>query len=202
MCILVPPSLQYRQTLLEAFEEFQANGENLEVDLTLLAERLEELLAWIEAQQDPSTVDPGQLPFFDYWLIDHEEWIGKLTLRPQINEQFLVSGGHIGYEIRPSKRRQGYGTLLLRLGLEKAREHGLCRVLLTCDETNVGSKKIIQANGGRYENAVPQEGTSVKKLRYWIDLCDEPLFRRPSGGRRGQGDQEDKKSEPWKDKNP
>ena len=60
--------------------------------------------------------------------------------------------------------------MLLCLGLEKAREQGLCSVLLTCDETNVGSKKIIEANGGHYENAVQQEDTSVKKLRYWIDL--------------------------------
>jgi predicted acetyltransferase len=170
MCILVAPSLRYRQSHLEAFEEFQAHGEHLDVDLTLLADRLEELLAWIHAQQDPSTVDPGSLPFFDYWLIDRGEWIGKLTLRPRIDERFLFSGGHIGYEIRPSKRRRGYGTVLLRLGLEKAREQGLQRVLLTCDETNVGSKKIIEANGGCYENAVQQEGISVKKLRYWIDL--------------------------------
>ena len=170
MCILVTPSLQYRQTHLEAFQEFQAHGEHLDLDLTLLADRLEDLLAWIRAQQDPTTVDPGHLPFFDYWLVDQEEWIGKLTLRPRIDEQFLISGGHIGYEIRPSRRRRGYGTILLRLGLEKAREQDLSRVLLTCDETNVGSKKIIEANAGRYENAVQQEGTSVKKLRYWIDL--------------------------------
>lgn len=149
---------------------YDSKWEHLDVDLTLLADRLEELLTGIRAQQDPSTVDPGQLPFFDYWLIDQEEWIGKLTLRPRIDERLLAAGGHIGYEIRPSRRRQGYGTILLRLGLEKAREQGLQRVLLTCDETNVGSKKIIEANGGRYENAVQQEGTSVKKLRYWIDL--------------------------------
>src|SRR5436190_1216366 len=111
-----------------------------------MADHLEELLAWIGAQQDPPTVDPGQLPFFEYWLIDQQEWIGNLTLRPRITERFLHAGGHIGYQIRPGKRRRGYGTLLLRLGLEKAREQGLCRVLLTCDETNVGSKKIIAAN--------------------------------------------------------
>ena len=126
MCILISPSLRYRQTQLEAFKEFQAHGEHLDVDLTLLADRLEELLTWIQAQQDPSTVDAGELPFFDYWLIDQEEWIGKLTLRPRIDERFPSAGGHIGYEIRPSKRRQGYGTILLRLGLEKAREQGLC----------------------------------------------------------------------------
>jgi hypothetical protein len=69
MCMLVTPSLRYRQTHLEAFEEFQAHGEHHDVDLTRLADHLEELLTWFAAQQDPTTVDPGQLPFFEYWLI-------------------------------------------------------------------------------------------------------------------------------------
>ena len=64
MCILVTPSLRYRKTQLEAFEEFQAHGELLDVNLTRLADHLEEVVAWFRAQQDPSTVDPGQLPFF------------------------------------------------------------------------------------------------------------------------------------------
>ena len=76
--------------------------------------------------------------------------------------------GHIGYEIRPSKRRQGYDTKILRLGLEKARELDLHRVLVTCDEDNIGSKKIIEHNGGMFENAIEIEGDTVKKLRYWI----------------------------------
>ena len=100
-----------------------------------------------------------------------DQWIGKLTLRTALDERFLRSGGHIGYEIRPSQRRHGYGTALLRLGLEKARERGLRRVLLTCTETNIGSRKIIEANGGLLENAVLVDG--VKKLRYWIDLTQE-----------------------------
>ena len=105
--------------------------------------------------------------------MDEDTWIGLLTLRAQINEQFLHSGGHIGYVIRPSKRRSGYGTAILRLGLEKARTRGLQRVLLTCDETNMGSRKIIEANGGQLENAVVVEGQAALKLRYWINL-DEP----------------------------
>ena len=102
--------------------------------------------------------------------MDGEEWIGKLTLRTTINEKYLLSGGHIGYEIRPSKRRLGYGTELLRMGLEKARQRGLQRVLLTCDETNLGSRKVIENNGGQFENAVHVEGQTVLKMRYWIDL--------------------------------
>jgi predicted acetyltransferase len=112
------------------------------------------------------------LPYEDFWLMDEDVWIGLLTLRCEINEQFLHSGGHIGYVIRPSRRRRGYGTVLLRLGLDKARESGLSRVLLTCDETNAASRKIIEANGGQLENAVAIAGQTTQKLRYWISLDD------------------------------
>ncbi|MFL5802127.1 MAG: GNAT family N-acetyltransferase [Roseiflexaceae bacterium] len=63
-----------------------------------------------------------------------------------------------------------YEDFWLMDGLEKARERGLHRVLLTCDETNIGSRKIIEANGGQLENAVVVAGQAVQKLRYWISL--------------------------------
>jgi len=56
------------------------------------------------------------------------------------------------------------------MGLEIARERGLHQVLLTCDETNIGSRKIIERNGGQLENAVEIEGQTVLKMRYWINL--------------------------------
>jgi predicted acetyltransferase len=169
---LVEPALQYKEAHLAAVREFCAAGE-WDADPDQIAVNFETILRWIAAQKDPATVDAGQLPSEDFWLMDGEEYIGKLTLRTQINEQFLHVGGHIGYDIRPSKRRQGYGTELLRLGLEKARERGLTRVLLTCDETNIGSRKLIEANRGQLENAVVVEGSPVKKLRYWIELTRE-----------------------------
>ena len=115
-------------------------------------------------------MQPGGLPYEDFWLMDGDEWIGKLTLRTTINEQYLHAGGHIGYEIRPSQRRRGYGTLLVRMGLEKARERGLKRVLLTCDETNIGSRRVSERTGGQLENAVEVEGQIALKMRYWINL--------------------------------
>ena len=128
------------------------------------------MLGEIATAKDPTTAPPGVLPYEDFWLMEQDTWIGLLTLRSHINEQFLHSGGHIGYVVRPSKRRCGYGTVLLRLGLEKARERGLQRVLLTCDETNIGSRKVIESNGGQFENAVVVEGQAAHKRRYWITL--------------------------------
>ncbi len=107
----------------------------------------------------------GILLYEDFWLLEGDIWIGLLTLRLELNEQFSHSGGHIGYIIRPSKRRCGYGTTLLRLELEKARERGLSRVLLAYDETNTGSRKNIETNGGQFENTVAVKGQPAKKQR-------------------------------------
>ncbi|MEU9960460.1 GNAT family N-acetyltransferase [Streptomyces sp. NPDC050982] len=71
-------------------------------------------------------------------------------------------GGHIGYGVRPTARRQGYATAMLRDVLPHARDLGLDRVLVTCDTTNVGSRKVIEANGGEFED---ERGG---KLRFWI----------------------------------
>jgi predicted acetyltransferase len=169
MLRLVEPAPLYKAAILEAVAEMQAIGE-WDISPDAFAARFDDMLRELAAAKDPATAPPDVLPYEDFWLLEQDTWIGLLTLRSQINEQFLHSGGHIGYVVRPSKRRCGYGTVLLRLGLEKARERGLQRVLLTCDETNVGSRKVIESNGGQFENAVVVEGQAARKLRYWISL--------------------------------
>jgi predicted acetyltransferase len=169
MLRLVEPSPEYRAAILAAVPEMYAVGE-WNVTPEAFAARFDDMLGELAVVKDPATAPPGMLPYEDFWLMDEDIWIGLLTIRPQINEQYLHSGGHIGYVIRPSKRRSGYGTAILRLGLDKARIRGLQRVLLTCDETNIASRKIIEANGGQLENAVVVEGQTALKLRYWINL--------------------------------
>ena len=169
MLTLVEPSLTYKNPCLDAVREFHAAGEYA-VDAEQLGAKFEDLIARLAAAKEPANAPPGELPYEDFWLMDGDEWIGKLTLRTTINAKYLHAGGHIGYEIRPSKRRHGYGTILLRMGLEKACERGLYRVLLTCDETNIGSRKVIENNGGQLENAVQVEGQTALKMRYWINL--------------------------------
>ena len=171
MLTLVRPSMMYKDACLDAVREFHALGEYA-IDAEELGAKFEGLVARLVAAQDPANVPPGELPYEDFWLMDGDEWIGKLTLRTTINAKYLHAGGHIGYEIRPSKRGRGYGTILLRMGLEIARERGLERVLLTCDETNIGSRKVIENNGGQLENLVEVEGQTELKMRYWIHLAE------------------------------
>jgi predicted acetyltransferase len=77
-------------------------------------------------------------------------------------------GGHIGYEIRPTQRKRGYGKLILRLALQEARALGIDRALLTCDCTNAASRRIIEANGGMLEDELQQGDGKPSKLRFWI----------------------------------
>src|SRR5215208_1362326 len=162
MLVLVEPSLTYKDACLDAVREFHAAGE-YSIDAEQLGAIFEDLIARLAAAKDPANAPPGELPYEDFWLMDGDEWIGKLTLRTTINAKYLHAGGHIGYEIRPSKRRQGYGTALLRMGLEKARERGLQRVLLTCDESNLTSRKVIENNGGQLEKTLQVEGQTILK---------------------------------------
>lgn len=104
-----------------------------------------------------------------YFLIDREGCVaGSLDLRHELNQHLLDFGGHIGYGIRPSCRGRGYAPMMLALGLEKARERGIGRALVTCNDDNLPSAATIEACGGVLENIVLEEGKPLR--RYWIDL--------------------------------
>ena len=95
--------------------------------------------------------------------------VGRVSIRHELNEFLLRIGGHIGYTVVPEFRRQGYATEILRQSLEIVRlRFGLSRVLVTCDDDNLGSIRTIEKNGGVLENLV--SGPDLKpKRRYWID---------------------------------
>ncbi|GCE13814.1 GNAT family N-acetyltransferase [Tengunoibacter tsumagoiensis] len=171
MLILSEPSEQYKQSFLVGLLEFQAEGRMLEYNFQRVSSDFRHFLQQFQGRRDPRLFSPQRVQATDFWLIDDEEYIGTVSIRPELNETLLRIGGHIGYKVRPSRRLQGYGTQLLRLGLEKAREMGLRRVLITCDETNVASRKVIEANGGQFENALVPTGSTVPRRRYWIELA-------------------------------
>lgn len=96
--------------------------------------------------------------------------LGISRLRHRLNPSLEIEGGHIGYAVRPSVRRQGCATRLLSLVLDQARGIGLTRVLVTCDDDNTGSAHTIEKNGGLLEDKriSPHSGKLIR--RYWIEL--------------------------------
>ena len=94
--------------------------------------------------------------------------VGRTSIRHELNEFLAREGGHIGYGVVAEHRRRGYATEILRQSLVVARSVGIDRVLVTCDEGNVGSATVIERCGGVFESLVDAEGGSPKR-RYWID---------------------------------
>lgn len=111
----------------------------------------------------------GYVPDSTFFLLDQERNIllGAVNIRHYLNEFLLNYGGHVGCGIRPSERRKGYGTEIIRLGLIECKKLGIDRVLIVCDKDNYGSKKAIINNGGELENEYVDERGRVN-LRYWI----------------------------------
>lgn len=114
---------------------------------------------------------PGYAPQSTWCLVrDDTTVVGYSRLRSQLTLALKDVGGHIGYSIRPSERRKGYGTRILALTLEPARALGLDRVLLTCDTNNIGSARIIEKNGGVLSSSGFSPQTNTHVSRYWIAL--------------------------------
>lgn len=117
----------------------------------------------IQRVADPKTVLPPDLVHETVlWFVDGDEWLGRLSIRHTLNAALLELGGHIGYVVRPSARRKGYATQMLTQSLPFAAGLGIDPALVTCDNDNDASRKVIQAAGGELEDE--RHG----KLRFWV----------------------------------
>lgn len=106
---------------------------------------------------------------FFLWDEDRNILLGAVNIRHRLNDFLLQYGGHIGDGIRPSERRKGYATEIIRLALLECRKLGIDRVLMVCDKTNTGSAKSIIKNGGVLENEFTDPEGNIQQ-RYWIEL--------------------------------
>ncbi|WP_409328102.1 GNAT family N-acetyltransferase [Staphylococcus pseudoxylosus] len=104
-----------------------------------------------------------------YFYIEDNVIIGAANIRHELTEGFLKRGGHIGYGVAPSFRRKGYATKILLESLKICQKLGIQRVLVTCDEDNIGSAKVIQ-NAGGIEGTPYIEDNSKRIRRFWIDI--------------------------------
>ena len=94
--------------------------------------------------------------------------VGRVSIRHRLNEYLETRGGHIGYGVRPAFRGRGHATEILDRALKIVRELGVNRVLVTCDDANVASSKVIERAGGVLENIFQADDEKIR--RYWIAL--------------------------------
>ncbi len=167
--ILVLPSEKYKESFLEALAEQDPGQMNpLEGEsYKRFNGDFEAFLAYLSDEREGKNLLEGRVPQTVYWIIDGEKFIGRISIRHRLNEALMHIGGHVGYSIRPSERHKGYGSIALGLVLPKVHELGIEKALLTCLKTNEASRRIIEKNGGIFENEVTNDEGLVS-LRFWV----------------------------------
>ncbi|WP_100444478.1 GNAT family N-acetyltransferase [Glycomyces xiaoerkulensis] len=179
---LIRPTVRLGESFAEAIDEFIAEGRGGPDDNSLTGDIIRNFAnrregsTWVAdflEFEGRWETDPPEyfVPMSVYWWVEGDRYLGRISIRHRLNQQLSDIGGHIGYDMRPSARRRGHATAMLAAALPRAAELGIDRALITCDRDNVASRKVIERNGGVYED---RRG---KKLRFWVPT-------RPRGGGR------------------
>ena len=173
--VLVEPCGKYLESYLEAREEGRENGMASDDFSSAPAG---ELLKRYDDFRCGRDLPPGWVAADYYWLVDEDKnrFIGEIGIRHGLTEALRRYGGHIGYAVRPSEWNKGHGTLMLGLALEKARDLGITTAMITCDDDNAASARVMEKNGftllDRVTNTV--DGRTVITRRYTKDLSPGP----------------------------
>ena len=166
---LVYPNEKYLESYTQAYNEYRDNNITT---YGLKDPNTEDFFERHYNYRMGINLPEGRVPQTTYWLVENGEFIGEISIRHDLTDFLLKYGGNIGYGVRMTKWRQGYGTKMLKMGLKKAKAMGLSRVLITCNIDNYGSMGVIENNGGVLENIVKNniDGRTFQTRRYWINL--------------------------------
>jgi predicted acetyltransferase len=166
---LVEPSIEYKESYLAGLRSFQREGlpwhsalNAFDVEVNF-GEFVKSLL------EKPRRRTDKFVPETELWGIADGLYAGRISIRHELNENLKIEGGHIGYDTVPEFRGRGVATRMLAGVLPVARRLGLERVLLTCNDSNAASIRVIEKNGGALEAARMVPGKGLKRY-YWIDL--------------------------------
>lgn len=167
MVALVEPCEKYLSSYIDAYDEYKANGVQTEA---FLDARARDIFALYNNYRHERDLPPDRVGADYYWLVDeeHSYFIGEISIRHRLTDALKRYGGHIGYGVRFSEWNKGYGTLMLRLALEKAKLLGISTVLITCDDDNPASAKVMEHNGFVLQDKVPNlvDGAAIITRRY------------------------------------
>ena len=169
--ILVKPDLSYADEIIKYKEESLAESPIINGSAGL--DRFSSIEIWFEELKKRScedTVPKGLVPSSTYLGVREKDnyIVGMIDIRHYLNEYLTQVGGNIGYGVRKTQRNKGYAKQMLKLALEKCKELKIKKVLITCDEDNIASEKVILSANAKLEDIRNVDGENKK--RFWIDL--------------------------------
>ena len=169
--ILIKPNLSYADEITKYKEE--SLKENPLINGAAGLDNFSSIKDWLEElkkRSSEATVPEGLVPSSTYLGVREKDnyIVGMIDIRHYLNEYLTQVGGHIGYGVRKTERNKGYAKQMLKLALEKCKELKIKRVLITCDEDNIASEKVILSANAKLEDIRNVDGENKK--RFWIDL--------------------------------
>lgn len=167
---LVFPTIEYGQAAWDFRQEHFDRGERVIHGGSGL-DGADTFAAWLEKLQADLAREPSEerVPSTTFFGEVNGKIVGVVNIRHVLNSRLLNSYGHIGYGVRPTERRKGYAARMLSLALDKCREMGLEKVLISCDKTNLGSAGTILKNGGVLDKEFAEADGNILQ-QYWIVL--------------------------------
>lgn len=122
----------------------------------------------VRTQEEQRGLRAGRAPCRHFWLMDAADVVGTARVRLELSPDLEREIGHIGYDVRPSKRGQGYGAKLFSLVLEAAHELGVSPAYVICDSHNMASVAIVERAGARLLEEVMSSQTGAPIRRYSV----------------------------------
>ena len=169
--ILVKPDLSYADEIIKYKEESLKESPLINGSAGL--NRFSSIEDWLEELNKRScedTVPKGLVPSSTYLGVREKDnyIVGMIDIRHYLNEHLTQVGGNIGYSVRKTERNKGYAKQMLKLALEKCKELKIKKVLITCNEDNIASEKVILSANAKFEDIRNVDGKNKK--RFWIEL--------------------------------
>lgn len=172
MIHLIEPCESYLASYAEAYDEYC--GYPRPAGNPFRDPREGDLLRHFNDMRHARNLPQGWVGATTFWLVDDapQRFLGQIDIRHELTASLLRYGGHIGYAIRLGEWSKGYGTRMLALALPHAKALGIERCLITCDDDNPGSARVMEKNGfvlgDKVDNII--DGRAVVTRRYWKDL--------------------------------
>lgn len=169
--ILVKPNLSYADEITKYKEESLKESPIINGSAGLNRfSSIEDWLKELNKRSCEDTVPEGLVPSSTYLGVREKDnyIVGMIDIRHYLNEYLTQVGGNIGYSVRKTERNKGYAKQMLKLALEKCKELKMKKVLITCDEDNIASEKVILSANAKFEDIRNVDGENKK--RFWIDL--------------------------------
>ena len=167
MIKFIRPTIEQKDDALAFKQEFIDNGEQT-INGSELLDQMDSYEDWLKSVTDnisEETVNPEWVVTDTFFALDdNDSIVGIIDLRHEL-KGFLVDFGNTGYSVRPSERKKGYATEMLRQFLDVARDCGLNSLQLSVERSNEPSVKTIVKNGGEYERSFEFEGEEADVYR-------------------------------------